>query len=83
MWCAIYSTISVLFQGSDGQPGTKGEQGEPGQKGDAGVPGPQGPSGAPGPAVSDLIHFIIWLLLKTMLFLYIHGQLLRALLNRS
>lgn len=40
-----------LFQGADGQPGTKGEQGEPGQKGEAGAPGPQGPSGAPGPAV--------------------------------
>lgn len=53
----IYSTISVLFQGSDGQPGIKGEQGESGQKGDAGAPGPQGPSGAPGPAVGVFLDF--------------------------
>lgn len=48
----FFNAFSVfLFQGADGQPGTKGEQGESGQKGDAGAPGPQGPSGAPGPAV--------------------------------
>ena len=56
-----FTRVSVLFfQGSDGQPGTKGEQGESGQKGDAGAPGPQGPSGAPGPSVGVAldIYFI-------------------------